>query len=291
LIVLTDHGLRPPAYDGLDVEFVHDVTGLILHHGLYSTVTWRQLDQAVDLYQRAILQEYARIGFMVTDDHGLYRVKKAYCKKTQRESEFYFSGNDKHRFRRFVTFGRDSEGIAYEALLFENLLNDPETGEREVHNFLEQHPALLAEAMMGVPISHQPHFANKQTPDYVISRIVPRDTDETVKLLEQLELKGPEARILDSPGLHRALSHGVIRALAQVNDYNEAIRDPLNLTATERALGYIPKYTERAVLIGRNPKPQDVELWEKRKAEYPVVKIVTYDALLEEHHARHSWRS
>ena len=106
--------------------------------------------------------------------------------------------------------------------------------------------------MTGVPISHQPHFpSNKQKPDYVISRILPRDSGETIKLLE---LKGPEARILDSSRyLHRALSHDVIRALAQVNDYNEAIRNPLNLISVEKALGYVPAHSERAVLIGRNP--------------------------------------
>lgn len=289
IIVLTDRGYRGPAYAGVDVDFVVDDTELILHHGLASTLTWRQLEKAINRYQRTILREYERVGFMVTDDHGLYRIKKAYRKKSPRESEFYFGGKDKRRFRGYVTVGRDSEGIGYEALLFEELLNDPKTGEREVHNFLERHPDLLAEAMMGVPISHQPYFpSNKQNPDFVISRILPRDSGEKIKLLE---LKGPEARILDSSRhLHRALSHDVIRALAQVNDYNEAIRDPLNLTSIEKALGFVPERSERAVLIGRNPSPQDVELWEKRKAEQPLVTIVTYDELLEEHHVRHEWR-
>jgi hypothetical protein len=127
-----------------------------------------------------------------------------------------------------VTIGRDSEGIDYEALLFEQLLNDPKTGEREIHNFLEHHPDLLAEAMMGVPISHQSHFpSNKQIPDFVISHALPRDGGDWAKLLE---LKGPEAKILaNKRHLHRNLSPAVMQALAQVNDYNESVRDPLNL--------------------------------------------------------------
>jgi hypothetical protein len=288
IIVLTE-GYREPAYGGVDVDFVIDDTAMILNHGLVSTLTRRQLEEAVNRYQRAILAEYQRVGFLVTDDHGLYRIKKAYRKKTADESEFYFSGKDRRRFRGFVTISRDSDGISYEATLFEELLNDPKAGEREVHNFLEQHPALLAEAMTGVPVSHQPYFiSNKQNADYSISPILPRDTGETVDLLE---LKGPEAKVLDSSRyLHRALSHDVFRAIAQVNDYNEAMRDPLNLRWIERALGYVPERARTAVLIGRNSSPQDHELWEKRKAEQPMVRIVTYDELLEEHHRRHSWR-
>jgi hypothetical protein len=92
IIVLTDRGYREPAYADVDVDFVVDDTGLILHHGLVSTLTWRQLEEAVNRYQRTILREYERVGFMVSDDHGLHRIKKAYRKKSPRESEFYFSG-------------------------------------------------------------------------------------------------------------------------------------------------------------------------------------------------------
>jgi hypothetical protein len=288
-IVSTDHGRREPAYDGLDVEFVTDVTEWMLHDGYSSTLTWRQIEEAVNRYHSKALEEYERVGFLVTADHGRYRVKRAFHKKSSRESEFYFGGKDKSRFHRYVTIGRDTEGIDYEAMLFEQLLNDPKTGERQVHNFLEEHPDLLAEAMMGNPISHSPRFpSNKQTPDYVISPIVPRGSGDWARLLE---LKGPEATILDSSRLlHRGLSHAVTKALAQVNDYNEYFRDPLNLKSVEEALGYIPEFSERAVLIGRNPSSQDVVLWEKRKAERHPIKIVTYDELLREQQERHAWR-
>jgi hypothetical protein len=43
---------------------------------------------------------------------------------------------------------------------------------------------------------------------------------------------------------------------------------------------------ELAVLIGRTPRPQDASLWDKRKAEQPGVKIITYDEILEEQRTR-----
>ncbi|MEO6817983.1 MAG: Shedu anti-phage system protein SduA domain-containing protein [Edaphobacter sp.] len=288
-IVLTDHGFRHQAYDGLDVEFIFDVTDLMLHNGYASPVTWDRIEKAINLYHEKTLKEYERVGFLVIADHGRYRIKRAFRKKNAHESEFYLGSKDKRRLHEYVTIGRNSEGVNYEAFLFEHLLNDHKTGEREIHNFLEQHPDLLADAMMGVPISHQPYFpSNNQNPDFVISRALPRSHGDWAKLLE---LKGPDANILaNRRHLHRGLSPAIIQALAQVNDYNESFRDPLNLRAVEKALGYTPEFSERAVLIGRNPSAQDAELWKKRKAEQVSVKIVTYDEILEQQQTRHAWR-
>jgi hypothetical protein len=261
----------------------------MLHDGYASPATWSQIEKVVGRYHQKTLDEYERVGFVVTTDHGLYRMKRAYHKKQSNESEFYYGGKDKRRFHGYVTIGRDQEGIDYEALLFEHLLNDPNIGERQVHNFLEQHPDLLAETMMGVPISHQPYFpANKQIPDFAISPVLPRDSGDWVKLLE---LKGPDAKILENKrNLHRGLAPAVTHALAQVNDYHESLFDPLNLKSVEKALGYVPESSERAVLIGRVPAAQDMGLWDKRRAEQPSVRIITYDDLLQEQQVRHAWR-
>jgi hypothetical protein len=289
LIVLLDRGRREEAYDGLDVEFVIDVTEWMLHSGYASPVTWRKIEEAINRYRHKAMEEYERVGFLVVREHGLFRVKKAFHKKNARENEFYFEGKDKRRFRGYVTIGRDDEGVEYEAILFEQLLNDPKAGEREVHRFLEQRPDFLAETMTGVPISHRLEFpSNEQIPDFLIAPVLPRAGADWVKLLE---LKGPEARTLASNRhLHRGLAPALTQALAQVNDYNEYLHDPLNLKAVEKTLGYVPGFSELAVLIGRNPPRRDAELWSKRKAEQPSVRIVTYDELLQEHQTRHAWR-
>jgi hypothetical protein len=51
-------------------------------------------------------------------------------------------------------------------------------------------------------------------------------------------------------------------------------------------LGYIPTYAQRAVLIGRTPPREDASLWEKRKAEQPSIRIITYDELLQDQRDR-----
>jgi hypothetical protein len=288
-IVLTDHGLRHEAYDGLDVEFVTDVTELMLFQGYCSPVTWSKIEGIVNQYHRRAMSEYERVGFLITIDHGLYRVRGAFRKRDFKESEFYFGGKDRRQFHGFVTIGRERDGADYEAWLFEQLLNNRKAGERELHHFFEEHPDFLAQVMTGVPISHQPYFTgNKQTPDFSISPILPRGFNESVKLLE---LKGPEASVLASKRyLHRGLAPALTQALAQVSDYAESLRDPLNLNAIEKALGYLPKSSLQAVLIGRTPPLEDASLWEKRKAEQPSVRIITYDEVLQgqrERLARH----
>jgi hypothetical protein len=289
-IVLSESAFRHPAYRGLDVEFVLDVTKHMRHSGYASPVTWQQIEKVINGYHRRAMEDYSRVGFLVCIEHGLYRVKRAYRKKLSAvESEFYYAAGDRRRFNGFVTIGREPEGMDYEARLLEQLLNDPKAGEQEYHRFFVEHPDFLAESMAGVPISHKPHFAtNKQTPDFTISPILPRDRGEWVGLLE---LKGPEAKVLGSKRyLHRGLTPAVIQALNQVRDYDDAIHDPLNLRAVEKALGYVPHFSKRAVLIGRAPPSEDIALWEKRKAEQPSVAIITYDEILEEQQVRRIWR-
>jgi hypothetical protein len=288
-VILTRYGQRHEAYDGLDVEFVRDVTEEMLFSGYGSPVTWNKIEEIINRYHRRAAAEYERVGFLVDLDHGLYRVKRAFRKKNSNESELYYGAADKRRFRGFVTIGRDQDGTDYEALLFEHLLNDPRAGEREVHRFFEEHPDFLAEAMMGVPISHQPQFpTNSQIPDYSIAPILPRGSGVWVKLLE---LKGPEAQVLASDRrLHRAITPALTNALAQVRDYDESIRDPRNLMAVEKSLGYVPEFRELAVLIGRTPGPHDASLWDKRKAEQPGVRIITHDEILEEQRTRRARR-
>src|SRR5581483_3451801 len=285
-IVLTTTGYRHAGYEGLHVEFVPDVTEQMLFGNYANPVTWNKIEKIVNQYQQRALNDYERIGFMVVIDHGLYRVKRAYHKRNQLESGYYYGKTDKSRFRGFVTVGREQDGVDHEAKLLEHLLNN-NAGERELHHFFEEHPDLLAETMMGIPISHQPYFTtNKQTPDFSVASILPRDVGEVVKLLE---LKGPEAPVLaNSRYLHRGLAPALVQALAQINDYHESIHDPLNLSTVEKALGYLPEFSERAVLIGRTPEPPDASLWEKRKSEQASIRIITYDEILQEQRSRHS---
>jgi hypothetical protein len=85
---LTDRGFREQAYDGLDVEFVIDVTEWMLHDGYASPVTWSQIERAVNRYHQKAMKEYVRVGFLVIADHGRYRIKRASHKKSSMKASF-----------------------------------------------------------------------------------------------------------------------------------------------------------------------------------------------------------
>jgi hypothetical protein len=159
------------------------------------------------------------------------------------------------------------------------MLLDRNATETEMHRFFEQHPAILMEARMGIPISHRPNFANPKDckPDFVLSPILgPLDDGIT----ELLELKGPAEKTL-TQGLHRGFTAKVHRAVDQVRDYGRYLRDPANLQAILRALGYVPDNSRLAVLIGRAPKsPGEIEALMQRRGELDV-RVVTYDEILE----------
>ncbi len=127
-IVLTKSGGRHEAYDGLDVEFVVDVTAWTLFQGYSSRITWNKIEEIVNRYHQRAMTDYEGVGFLVTVDRGIYRVKPAFHKKDSKESEFYYGGKDRRRFKGYVTIGRDTDGADFEGYLFEQLLNDEGSG-------------------------------------------------------------------------------------------------------------------------------------------------------------------
>jgi hypothetical protein len=159
------------------------------------------------------------------------------------------------------------------------ILLERDATESEMHRFFEEHPAILMEARMGIPISHRPNFTRPKgnKPDFILSPILgPHDKSIT----ELLELKGPSAKTIYK-GLHSGFTAKVTRAVDQVRDYERYLRDPANLKAVMKGLGYLPQKSNRAVLIGRDAKNDaEREAFLLRQHELDV-KIVTYDEILQ----------
>jgi hypothetical protein len=172
---------------------------------------------------------------------------------------------------------RDNEGVRCDVEMLEQLL-DRNATEPEIQAFFEQHPALLMEAMLGIPISHRPNFIRPKDykPDFALSPILGPLDDNTIELLE---LKRPKEQLLTGR-LHRGFTASVHRAIDQVRDYDRYLRDPLNLEAVLKAFPYFPERSKLAVLIGRTPNKSDLETLARRRSEVNV-QIVTYDLILE----------
>jgi hypothetical protein len=256
-------------------EGVH-VLSLMSNH--YPFLALREIRLHVDEYYDRIQTDYLSLGMLVRFEAGHVQVGPALKKKHSLvESAYYYGEADRRANRRWVTFRRDNEGLRHDVEMFQQLLESDAT-EKQMHRFFEQHPAVLMDALLGIPLSHRPIFSKpaRCTPDYSLAPILGPSEDNTVELLE---LKGPADATL-AQQFHRGFASKVHRAVDQVRDYDRYLRDPVNAKAVVKSFGYIPENSRQAVLIGRSPRGSDHEIFLRRKMEIGV-KILTYDDIFE----------
>jgi hypothetical protein len=238
----------------------------------------RLLQKLVDEYHDRVLSDYYNLGMLVRLEKGRAQIGPALRLKSL-ESEHYYAPRDLRNLKQdhWVTVKRDSEGLRQDVELFQMLL-DRRVGETEMHRFFEEHPAILMQARMGIPISHGPRFSRPKdnTPDFSFSPILGPWDDRQIELME---LKGP-AELALRKGPHPGFTAMVTRAVDQVRDYGRYLLDPHNIEPVRQGLGYLPEDSRLAVLIGRAPRSEaDREVWAQRQSELDV-KVVTYDEIL-----------
>lgn len=237
-----------------------------------------RIRECVDRYHDRLFREYQSVGIPTRINRGHAQIGPLKKPKINRnESAYYSAAMDRRDHKGWVTVKRDDEGVRDDVEVFQQLL-DRNATEPELHAFLEQHPALLMESMLGIPLSHKPNFIRPRNfkPDFALSPILgPLDENS----IELLELKRPKERLLTGR-LHRGFTASVHRAIDQVRDYDRYLRDPINLEAILKALRYFPERSKLAILIGRTPNGSDSETLALRGREVNV-QIVTYDLILE----------
>lgn len=236
----------------------------------------KEVQDLVDEYQDRVLNDYHNLGILVRFEKGRAQISPALRLKNY-ESEFYYAPGDRRIRKGWVTVKRDREGLREDVELFAMLL-DKRATETEMHKFFEEHPAILMEARLGIPISHRPRFVQPEDnrPDFSFSPILGPWNNKSI---EVMELKGPGEKTLRK-GFHPGFTAKVHWAVDQVRDYDLYLRDPANITAVLEDLGYLPDDSKLAVLIGRAPKSEaEREVWTQRQNQLDV-EIVTYDEIL-----------
>jgi hypothetical protein len=234
--------------------------------------------KVVEAYQKAVLNDYEFCGILVRFHRGRAQIGPALKKKAPEvDSNFYYSPSDRRNRSGWVTVMRDQQGLRHEVQMFGQLISS-NASEREMHRFLEENPAFLMEARLGVPISHSPVYAEPKgwTPDFTIASILGPINNQ----VELLELKGPGENFLTG-GAHGGFSAKVKAAIDQVRDYARSMAKSANQRVVFNALGYIPERQPRlAVLIGRDPSTSAGRDMRARRQSEVDVKVITYDEVL-----------
>ncbi len=254
----------------------------ILRPDPYTDGQLRRIQEKVDAYHDRLLQEYDNRGMMVRVVRGRTQISQALKRRNKsEESEYYFVAADRRKLarNRWLTIARDNEGIRSDVAMLEQLL-DTNANEQEMQRFFEEHPAILMQARLGVPISHPSYVSPKpNTLDFALTPILGAQDGDSVDILE---LKGPDAPILNNLRLHRGLSMALHRAIDQVKDYGRRLSDPLNAVRLINRLGYLPSAPRLAVLIGRDQKDDTQnEIFKLRLEEQINVSVITYDEILQ----------
>ena len=260
------------------LEFPENVVLLDLTCNRFPLYALARIQSCVDGYYARVLQDYECSGLLVRFERGHIQIGPA-LRQREGEGTYYLGKADTRNNRGWVTVKRDREGLTHDVSAFQLLL-ERWASETEMHEFFEQHPAILMEATGRIPLSHRPTFSDPKgtQPDYSLTPILgPAERESPFGLLE---LKGPGEAIL-TKGLHGGFAAKVHGAVNQIRDYNRYLHDPSNRQAVIRSLGYIPTTPALAVLIGRAPKrDSELEMLRQRRAEIGV-KIVTYDEILQ----------
>lgn len=248
----------------------------------YTEGMLRQIQDKVDAYFDRLMREYENRGMLVRSINGRTQISPALTlKKKCEDSEYFYQPADKRKLKRkkWLTVMRDRTGIQADVSMLEELINSNAT-EQAMQRFFEEHPAILMQARLGIPIAH-PHVTSPtpNTLDFALTPILGGLTGDPAELLE---LKGPDAPILNSLRLHQGLSSALHKAIDQVRDYRRFVADPLNATRLIKKLGYLPAAPRLAVLIGRD-RADDAkeEIFKRREEELIDIKVITYDEILE----------
>jgi Domain of unknown function (DUF4263) len=133
---------------------------------------------------------------------------------------------------------------------------------------------------VGVPVAH-PTFTTppRYSPDFAVTPILGALPGDSV---EFLELKGPDAPLLNNAKRHQGISMALKNAMDQVRDYGRYLADPENAVRLIKKLGYLPTTPKLAFLIGRELKDAaQEEVPRRRESEQVNIKIITYDEILE----------
>jgi hypothetical protein len=242
----------------------------------------RQIQEKVDSYYDRLMKEYENRGMMVRFLNGRTQISPAlHRKKKYEESEYFYVSADRRGLKRntWLTVMRDKTGIQADVSMLEQLINT-NASEQEMQRFFEEHPAILMQARLGIPVAH-PHvtYPSPNTLDFAVTPILGALQGDPVELLE---LKGPDAPLLNNLRLHRGLSTALHKAIDQVRDYGRFVSNPLNAIRLIKKLGYLPAAPKLAILIGRDYAEQTKEeIFRRREQELIDVKVITYDEILE----------
>jgi CheY-like chemotaxis protein len=237
-------------------------------------------------YRHDLLRSVQRVGIGIVYQHGRYTIVAP------------------SRWRKQPTLLRTSHvhadldvvSAAYERLVLvtdrwkwgdlvlnqlEALLNDQRATEQDFQHFFAANPSFLlrndfdtywAEPVLRIAPEPFKYFK----PDFVLA---PRNRQALTKW-GILDLKRPDAPILDRSTFHKPFSMQVQRVITQLRDYAEGFARSEHAAVLRKTFGVVPRPRRLVAVIGRRPT-NDLHRYKELVRREATVDVLTYDDILD----------
>ncbi|MBI5383981.1 MAG: DUF4263 domain-containing protein [Verrucomicrobia bacterium] len=241
------------------------------------------ISDALTSYRHAVLSGLQRVGLSVFWKEGRYRLATAYTVPAHRETKYFVIEPTElgNAYSRLVLVADRSPIAGVAVSLFEEMLNNARTTERDLQRFLELHPEFLLgdahDSYWAEPSLASSDRGQVVRPDFVLQPLghPNRTWDWTM-----VELKAPRAPLFASPRFHLHLSQHVLRMVTQLEDYADFFADPRNQEVIRRRFGGVVPRPRLVGVIGRLPSDH-VDQYAVLRSRVSGVTITTYDEILE----------
>ncbi len=243
----------------------------------------KELIEAIAGYRHRLLKDFERLGLAVYWSDGRYRIAAAYRIPKQLDTE-YFAGPRRRlgqTYSRLVLVLDRSRTAEVGVEVFEKLLNDRKTTERDFQALFERYPQFLLgdqyDSYWSQPIIVSPRTEKAVSPDFVLQPHFFRTSPWTWNIVE---LKRHDIDVMIDKRFHPDLSRQVYRAVTQLRDYSEFFADPANQQALRTHFGGVAPKPKLTLVIGRLPR-QNQDRYAELQGRVSGVHMTTYDEVLE----------
>lgn len=222
-------------------------------------------------YYKNVANDFDNVGYLVEERQNRLRVEVALRRRRSANTTYYYGPADRRRNSIF-TLARDMSGDVADLI-------DPRrrSTEHSLHHFLADASNYLT--VEDHVISHPRIGEGKGRSefDFVLRPLDNPDAREAWSLLEIKRADQPILVGLDTQDPR--LAAAMFRFGKQVQRYNDLINDPRSRDKVLEALGGLPKDAKLALLVGRRPLGDPLDIRAAFQKVYPIINLVTYDDL------------
>jgi CheY-like chemotaxis protein len=261
---------------------ITEISTDIIHHLKNTDIEnlTKNIIKSVAQYRNKITEEFSNGGFSIQFEDGKYNICKTYDLAPFLETKYFegMSNSASKALTRKILIQNTSSVAKISISIFEDLINQPKTKEKDFQEFFRLFPEFLLENNYDVLYSEKSigNSFKKYRTDIVAQ---PRGLHLESDKWALIELKKHTEQILTNTKYHANFSKVVYNAIRQLKNYQEYYSDPRNTEEIKKNFNGILPNPKMCLLIGRTPKGKE-NLFRKMRSQFPEICITTYDEVL-----------